>query len=473
MLGRCNKQAHKAFKNSFFISSSRVMSQFANCPDVDEFITTFNRAYESKHKSYEDNFWATKMNLTGCSGVELTRTKTDLDLFLGDKNVLDKVREMLQRDSLTPEQTTILNCFETTLKCYIIEDPAALELKEIIARLESELAQARNKMQLGYVDTNGQFIKASSVTLRNLMRTSDDENIRRSCLEGLRSIGTFVVDRFCEIVKLRNQLARSLGYECYYDMKVSQAEGFNKQVLFGIMNQLEADTRPILEKALKTLSDNKGATALEAHNLGYSLAGDISKLKDPYFPFEDSVDVWARSFAALGITYRGATMRLDLCDREGKYSNGFCHWPQPAWVTSTGEFVPSEANFTSLASPNQVGSGNTALITLMHEGGHAAHFANVTQRSPLFSQERAPTSVAYAENQSMFLDSLVSDAAWMGRYALSRDGQPIPWEIIEQEIRATHAYEVWHCQYNTCYSMHELIALAGVAAERYACCTFL
>jgi len=36
---------------------------------------------------------------------------------------------------------------------------------------------------------------------------------------------------------------------------------------------------------------------------------------DPYFPFETAVDVWARSFAALGITYRGATMRLDLCDR--------------------------------------------------------------------------------------------------------------------------------------------------------------
>lgn len=33
------------------------------------------------------------------------------------------------------------------------------------------------------------------------------------------------------------------------------------------------------------------------------------------------------------------------------------------------------------------------------------------------SQERAPTSVAYAETQSMTLDSLAGDAAWMGRYA--------------------------------------------------------
>jgi hypothetical protein len=41
---------------------------------------------------------------------------------------------------------------------------------------------------------------------------------------------------------------------------------------------------------------------------------------------QDAVDVWARTFAGLGIDYRGATMTLDLCDREGKYSNGFCHW---------------------------------------------------------------------------------------------------------------------------------------------------
>ena len=46
---------------------------------------------------------------------------------------------------------------------------------------------------------------------------------------------------------------------------------------------------------------------------------------DPYMPFEDAVDVWARTFAALGIRYRGATMNLDLLDREMKYSNGFCH----------------------------------------------------------------------------------------------------------------------------------------------------
>lgn len=149
-------------------------------------------------------------------------------------------------------------------------------------------------------------------------------------------------------------------------------------------------------------------------------------------------------------------------------------------MSTSGEWVPSRANFTSLATPTQVGSGRTALVTLLHEGGHAAHFANVLQRSPFFSQERAPTSVAYAgergrallaapllapscrppctaaarpehesspvlscaqsepaaplrsirrhaETQSMTLDSLAGDAAWLGRYARDAQGK-VGWQ---------------------------------------------
>jgi hypothetical protein len=108
-----------------------------------------------------------------------------------------------------------------------------------------------------------------------------------------------------------------------------------------------------------------------------------------------------------------------------------------------GQWHPSEANFTSLATPDEVGSGNTALTTLMHEGGHAAHFANIEQGSPLFSQERAPFSVSLAETQSMFLDSLCGDAAWLGRYARDRSGSPVPWELLERSIREKHPYEVF------------------------------
>ena len=70
---------------------------------------------------------------------------------------------------------------------------------------------------------------------------------------------------------------------------------------------------------------------------------------------------------------------------------------------------------------------------------HAVSRVGARENPP---QERAPTSVAYAENQSMFLDSLCDDAAWLGRYAKSRNGEVMPFELMEQAILAKFPYKV-------------------------------
>jgi len=148
----------------------------------------------------------------------------------------------------------------------------------------------------------------------------------------------------------------------------------SKAQLFEILDGLERRTLPIMEQARARLAREKGSRALDPWNQSQALAGDATRALDRFFPFENAVDVWARSFAALGLTYSGGEMVLDLCDRPAKYSNGFCAWPQPSYRRADGAFVPARANFTSLATPSAVGSGLTALTTLLHEGGHAAHF---------------------------------------------------------------------------------------------------
>ena len=128
----------------------------------------------------------------------------------------------------------------------------------------------------------------------------------------------------------------------------------------------------------------------------------------PYMPFGLALRRWIDSFRRLGIQFRGATMQLDLLERPGKHQNGFCHGPVPELDhRRPASGCPAAINFTAEAKPDQVGSGIRAINTLFHEGGHAAHFANVVQNSPCFSQEYAPTSMAYAETQSMFCDSLL------------------------------------------------------------------
>ncbi|EOD37650.1 hypothetical protein EMIHUDRAFT_454829 [Emiliania huxleyi CCMP1516] len=394
--------------------------------------------------------------------------KGEMEAFLASKEKLAQTRGYLARSDLSEAERATLAIFERTFGCYIMESEAALALREKCTAIEGTLEDARNKMRLGAVldgasvgVTPGAFVELSSVGLRSKMRVDGSEATRKACWEGLRSIGEFVTaNGFVELVRARNAMARELGYEDFYDYKVTQAEGFGKGAPASRcpeVRQQRSGTRPLMEEARANLAAAKGEAALLAYNSAYMMAGSVTQKLDPYFPFERAVEQWGRSFAALGISYEGASMRLDLLDRKGdcsslqaaatarhcKYSNGFCHWPQPAWVKADGSFQPTVTHFTSLADPSAVGSGHTALTTLMHEAGHAAHFANIKMPSPLFSQERAPTSVAYAELQSMFLDSLVGDAAWRFQYARDREGSPLPFALHEEDVRAKHPYEVF------------------------------
>lgn len=422
------------------------------------FISRINRAYEVVHKDFEDQFWGTKMNLEEGKGTytseKLSSTKQVLESFLESEENLIATKELLQKLSSergagdgeeVKEVSKTLKIFQRTFESYQM-NATAKPLRESVTKLESDLEMKRNALVSGYtVPKTGEFVKVSSVALRQQIRNNADEAMRKAAYEGIRKIGPYICENgWLEIVKGRNKMAKILGYEDFYDYKVQQAEGFSKKLLFEkMLNDLEEKTRPLMEKAIETLKREKGDSAFQPWNMSYSLAGELVKKQDPFFPFETSVIRFAQCYANMNINYQGATLNLDLLDREKKYSNGFCHWPQPAWQCPERGWQPSTANFTSLAIPDSIGSGKTALTTLMHEAGHAAHFANVKQGSPFFSQERAPTSVAYAENQSMFLDSLVDDSDWRAKYALDREGKPIPFELIEEAIRATHVYDIF------------------------------
>jgi oligoendopeptidase F len=426
--------------------------------DARAFVDDFNERYAQKHEAFENQFWGTKMALKqGEFSTELlNQTKKDLEDLLSDPEILLKAKS-LRKDLETLKDSNdgddvlaggdvakILDVIIRTCQCNEYPTPEAKAVREQTNEIEGILQKSRNEMNLGYVDSNGEFKGASSVGLRTVMRTNSDESVRKSAYEALRSIGKFVCEEgFLDIVKLRNKLAKMLGYQDYYDYTVTNAEGFGKDKLFEILDGLEEGTRPLMVKAMQDLETLHGKEALDPWNMGYMMSGNVIKKMDPYFPFSKSVENYIRSYAAMNINYCNSTMTLDLLDRKNKYSNGFCHWPVPAWIKSDGTFVPSKTNFTSLADPAAVGSGLTALNTLMHEAGHAAHFANIKQPSPLFSQERAPTSVAYAENQSMFLDSLVEDAAWRAKYARDVNGNPLPFDIHEESIRSTHPFKVF------------------------------
>jgi Peptidase family M3 len=429
------------------------------CMTAADYLADLNRDYERLHTAKEDAFWTAYMGLSpdaAAARADYDRREIELKRFLQDPARLADVRaqrEAAERGGEPAETLTSLRGWEATFGAHAIESADARALAEEIVAAEGALAGARGGMKLGFTDpASKQFTPASSVRLGAMLLSETDEARRRAAWEGLRSIEPCVLEHgFVELVRMRNRLGRMLGGEDYYDAVVRRVERLTKARIFGWLDELERATRDAARRSIDELSAQHGARATPWNVRAWS-TGDTVREQDPYFPFGPALLRWGRSMSALGVRYAGATLVLDLVDRKGKHENGFMHGPVPAWREG-GRWRPARIQFTANAVPGLSGAGRRATDTLFHEGGHAAHYANIDMPAPCFSQEFAPSSVAFSETQSMFMDSLVGDADWQARYATTRDGAAMGDELILRGVRARQPLAAWELRQrlSVCY----------------------
>ncbi len=407
---------------------------------------TLNSDYLAVHKAKEDLFWATYM-ATSDDHAGFAKAEEAYKAFISDPARLAQVRAALAElpadggDAATQALRHGLKGWLALFEANIVDSDEARQLMRELIAMEAELFAKRRELKLRHVDESGQEVDATLGTLSTNLGTNPVEAQRKSSLAAFQALEHWVLaNGFLDIVKKRNAFGRAQGFANYFDYKVRKNEQMSSEQLFAILDDFEQRTREANLRALADLRAQHGAAATEPWNLRFHVSGDTVRQMDPYLPFAKGLQRWVESFRRLGISYRGATLQLDLLEREGKYQNGFCHGPIPTFYDKEGRWVAGQINFTAEAKPDQVGSGLRAINTLFHEGGHAAHFANVAQNSPCFSQEFAPTSMAYAETQSMFCDSLLDDADWLKRYATNAAGEPMPDALIRQRIETTQPF---------------------------------
>ncbi len=408
-----------------------------------QYFDTLNNDYLAIHREKEDLFWSTYMGTSDQSDEFAASEKRWAD-FISNASRISEIKAYLKELSEDSEENKNtkhgLKGWLALFESNALESETEQNLKAELINAEAELFEKKKNHVMTYTDENGQQVEASSPALASNLKASDNEQVRLSSHQAFLDLEQWVLTNgFIELVKLRNKFARSLGYNNFFDYSVVKTEHMTSDELFVILEDFEKQTRKTNLISIQSLKDEKGSNAIDAHNFYFSFAGDATRALDPYMPFSRSLRAWVESFGRLNIDYAGAELTLDLLDRKGKYQNGFCHGPIPSYYDN-GQWIAAKVNFTSNALPSQVGSGYSGINTLFHEGGHAAHFSNVAQNAPCFSQEFAPTSMAYAETQSMFCDSLLSDADWLKAYAKDKDGQAVPDKVIKALIETKQPF---------------------------------
>lgn len=399
-----------------------------------------NHQYNAIHKTKEDALWGTYMG-TSDDHAAFVRAEHAYKTFISDPEALRVTREhVADLRALPPGKARDallhgLAGWQALFEAHIVDSETGRALMREIVDAEAALFARKQEMQPRHINERGESEVATLTTLGVNQNTNPVEERRRSSFEALREIERWVLDHgFLDVVKLRNRFARALGCQNYFEFKLRKTERMTPQQLLSILDDFLTRTDAASARTLAELRARYGDQARHPWNLRFLASGDVVRRMDQYMPFGLALRRWVQSFRRLGIQFRGATMQLDLVERAGKYQNGFCQCSVPTWVDEAGTWVPGQINFTALARPDQVGSGLSAINTLFHEGGHAAHAANVAQNAPCFSQEYAPTSMAYSETQSMFCDSLLHDADWLARYGRNFEGDVIPDALIRDRV---------------------------------------
>jgi hypothetical protein len=308
----------------------------------------------------------------------------------------------------------------------------AQKLRTAIAELENKISEKKNFEKEGYIDpTTTTFKKSSRAQMSTAMSVEPDEQLRKAYFQGLESTAATAVKEYIELVTLRNQYAKALGYDDFYAYKSEHEDNMTKSELFGIFDTLYDQTNYAFDDIRELEKTKKGLR--KPWNFGYMMAGDFTQREDQYFQLENALEYWGRAFSNMGINMDGGKIQLDLVSRTGKYNNGFCHWPDVVKYED-GKKIPGSANFTCNAVIGQVGSGSIAMNTLFHEGGHAAHFLNSQQTEVCMNTEFLPMTSAWAETHSMILDSVFSSIEWKTRYAKNADGEFYPFELFKEKV---------------------------------------
>lgn len=400
---------------------------------ANELITYLNTTYAKLHTTYEDYFWQSYMGDHSINNAK-EDAQTARDAFRSNESLKNSVEIFIKKSSGTIiERLRYWNHFFSVYQVPEI----AKKLKQKIAILETSIEKKRSIRKEGYIDpSTTMFVKKSENAMRGLSVTENSEDIRKACFVAMQELAENAIDDYVTLVGLRNEFARVIGYEDFYDYKLQLEEGMTKKELFTLWDSIYDKTKYAFSD-IRALEKKEKPGLRKPWNFGFMMAGSFVKEEDPYYPFDQALSRWGTSFAALGISFQNGSLVLDLLDRKGKYSNGFCHWPELVRFNDKKR-ISGRAQLTCNVVQGIPGQSDQGYDTLFHEGGHAAHFLNTEMKDVCMNHEYPPMSTAWAETQSMFLDTVCSSIEWKSRYAKNDSDKIYPFELFEKMLLKLH-----------------------------------
>ncbi len=271
--------------------------------------------------------------------------------------------------------------------------------KKALRDKENEIAQKNNT----YVPTiDGKEV--SKAEIASILQKETNPQIRKKAYEAKIKGGDLIADDLIAFVKMRNEYAKTKGYDNFFDYTLKETYDVDAEFLDKLINdvysQSQGKINTIRERLNGELREFFGTDELKAYHYNFLLPSNPSKdVNDvleklakthPYIIEEISKKAYEGMGYDVDALKKEGKLTLDLYPRKGKNTHGFC------FGIDSGRDARILANLKTDVN---------ALDTLNHEMGHCVHYLGVSTDLPYF--DRADVPPALTEAIAMMMGDII------------------------------------------------------------------
>jgi len=278
---------------------------------------------------------------------------------------------------------------------------------QIEPELLQKLVDSDGKIQEKYNTFRG-TIDGQKVTMSDIytiLTTEKDCRKRELAWRASRQVGDAIADDLIQLVKLRNEAARKVGFDNYHTLSIVTGEQNIKELddIFEELCELTGEPFARLKKELdQILAESYGIAPEDLMPWHYHdpffqrtpLVYDLNL--DIYYQDWDVKELAEKYYAGVGLPVDDILARSDLYDREGKYPHAF------SFEADRNGDVRILCNLQNT---------ERWMETILHELGHAIYSKYHDRREPWLLRE--PAHSFTTEAIAMFFGRLSRNAAWM------------------------------------------------------------
>lgn len=291
--------------------------------EIKEFLEEQNNKikelYKKVHSSYFNAIISGKEELY----KEFEKNAMEMENFFHNKENFEKVKNYLKeeiKDDLIKRQLDLLYL------SYLGSQGDIDIIKKIVEK-STKIEQVFNTFRAKIGDK-----EFTDNEIKKILKKETNSEKLREAWEASKKQGEIVEKEVIEIIKLRNELAKNLGFKNYFELSLKLNEQ-NEEEIEKIFSELEKETNEPFKKMKREIDEilskryNIKISELKPwhyQDLFFQEAPDIYKLDlDKYYQ-EDVIEKATKFYDSLGLDVRSILEKSDLYEKPKKYQHACC-----------------------------------------------------------------------------------------------------------------------------------------------------